>query len=43
MVEMDIWRPFVIGRRKLRRHRLLILHRVLVVIVLEDPRWVLLV
>jgi hypothetical protein len=40
VVEMDMWRPFAIGRRKLR---LTVLHRVLVVLVLEDLRGVLLV
>jgi hypothetical protein len=43
MVEMDIWRPFAIGRRKLRRLRLTILHKVLMVLVIEDLRGVLLV
>jgi hypothetical protein len=39
MVEMDMWRYFATGRRKLRRLRLVVLHRVL---VLEDLRGVLL-
>jgi hypothetical protein len=43
MVEMDMWRPFATGRRKLRRLRLAVLHRVLVALVLEDLRGVLLV
>jgi hypothetical protein len=28
VVEMDMWRPFVTGRRKLRRLRLTVLHKV---------------
>jgi hypothetical protein len=40
VVTMDMWRRSAIGRRKLR---LTILHRVLVVLVLEDLRGVLLV
>jgi hypothetical protein len=36
-------RPFATERRKLRRLRLTILHRVLVVLVLEDLRRILLV
>jgi hypothetical protein len=43
MGEMDMWRPFPTGRRKLKRLRLAVLHRVLVVLVLEDLRGVLLV
>jgi hypothetical protein len=42
VVEMDIWRYFATGRRKLRRLRFIILYRVLVVLVLEDLREVLL-
>jgi hypothetical protein len=38
MVTMDMWRHSVIGRRKLRRLRLTVLHRVPVVLVLEDLR-----
>jgi hypothetical protein len=38
MIEMDMWRPFAIGRRKLRRLRLIVLQRVLVVLDLEDLR-----
>jgi hypothetical protein len=40
VVAMDMWRRSTIGRRKLR---LTVLHRVLVVLVLEDLRGVLLV
>jgi hypothetical protein len=40
VVAMDMWRRFATGRRKLR---LAVLHRVLVVLVLEDLRGVLLV
>jgi len=43
VVEMDMWRHFATGRRKLRRLRLTVLHRVLVVLVLEDLRGVLLI
>jgi hypothetical protein len=43
VVEMDMWMSFATGRKKLRRLRLVILHRVLVVLVLEDLRGVLLV
>jgi hypothetical protein len=43
VVVMGTWRHSAIGRRKLRRLRLAILHRVLVVLVLEDLRGVLLV
>jgi hypothetical protein len=42
VVEMDMWRPFATGRGKLRRLKLVVLHRVLVVLVLEDQRGVLL-
>jgi hypothetical protein len=38
MVEMDMWRHFATGRRKLRRLRLAVLHKVLVVLVLEGMR-----
>jgi hypothetical protein len=38
VVEMDMWRPFAARRRKLKRLRLAILHRILVVLVLEDLR-----
>jgi hypothetical protein len=40
---MDMSKNFATGRRKLRRLRLDVLHRVLVVLVLEDLRGVLLV
>jgi hypothetical protein len=43
VVKMDMWMSFAIGRRKLRRLRLTVLHRVLVALVLEDLRGVLLV
>jgi hypothetical protein len=43
VTEMDMWKPFATGRRQLRRLRLVVLHRVLVVLVLEDLRGVLLV
>jgi hypothetical protein len=43
VVEMDMWSPFATGSRKLRRLRLIVLHRVLVVLVLEDLMGVLLV
>jgi hypothetical protein len=36
VVEMDMWRHSAIGRGKLRRLRLVVLHRVLVVLFLED-------
>jgi hypothetical protein len=36
VVKMDMWMPFATGRRKLRRLRLAVLHKVLVVLVLED-------
>jgi hypothetical protein len=41
VVVMDMWRRSAIGRRKLRK--LTVLHRVLVVLALEDLRGVLLV
>jgi hypothetical protein len=34
VVGMDMWRHFAIGRRKLRRLRLAILHKVVVALVL---------
>jgi hypothetical protein len=40
---MDMWMPFAIGRRKLRRLKLTILHGVLVVLVLVDLKGVLMV
>jgi hypothetical protein len=43
VVEMDMWKHSAIGRRKLRRLKLAVLHRILVVLVLEDLRGVLLV
>jgi hypothetical protein len=43
VVMMDIWRHSATGRKKLRMLRFVILHRVLVVRVLEDLRGVLLV
>jgi hypothetical protein len=43
VVKMDMWRHSAIGRRKVRRLRLAVLHRVLVILVLEDLRGVLLV
>jgi hypothetical protein len=43
VVEMDMWRPFATGRRKLRSLRLTVLYRVLAVLVLEDLRRVMLV
>jgi hypothetical protein len=43
VVAMAMWRRSVTGRRKLRKLRLAILHKVLVVLVLEDLRGVLLV
>jgi hypothetical protein len=43
VVAMDMWRHSAIGRRKLRRLRLVVLHRVLVILVLEDLIGVLLV
>jgi hypothetical protein len=43
VVAMDMWMHSATGRRKLRRLRLAVLHRVLVVLVLEDLRGILLV
>jgi hypothetical protein len=43
VVTMDMWRHSTTGKRKLKRLSLTILHRVLVVLVLEDLRGVLLV
>jgi hypothetical protein len=43
VAEMDMWRHSATGRGKLRRLRLTVLHRVLVVLVLDDLREVLLV
>jgi hypothetical protein len=43
VIAMDMWRHSAAGRRKLRRLRLAVLHRVLVVLVLEVLRGVLLV
>jgi hypothetical protein len=43
VVAMDMWRHSATGRRKLRRLRLAVLHRLLVVLVLVDLRGVLLV
>jgi hypothetical protein len=43
VVVMDMWRRSAIGRRKLKKLRLTILHRVLVVLVLDDLTGVLLV
>jgi hypothetical protein len=43
VVAMDMWRHSATGRRKLKKLRLTVLHRVLVVLVLEDLRGVLLV
>jgi hypothetical protein len=43
VIAMDMWRHSATGRRKLRRLRLTVLHRVLVVLVLEDLRGVLLI
>jgi hypothetical protein len=40
---MDMWMTFATGRRKLKRLRIAILHRVLVVLVMEDLRGVMLV
>jgi hypothetical protein len=42
VVVMDMWRCSAIGRRKLIKPRLAVLHRVLVVLVLKDLRGVLL-
>jgi hypothetical protein len=38
VVAIAIWRRSATGRKKLRKLRLTILHRVLVVLVLEDLR-----
>jgi hypothetical protein len=43
MVEMDMWGHCTTGRGKLRRLRLAVIHRALVVLVLDDLRGVLLV
>jgi hypothetical protein len=43
MVTLDMWRRPAIGRRKFRKLRLVVIHMVLVVLVLEDLRGVLLV
>jgi hypothetical protein len=43
VVKMDMYRHSAIGRGKFRRLRLAVLHRVLVVLILEDLRGVLLV
>jgi hypothetical protein len=43
VITMDMWKHYTIGRRKLRRLRLAVLHMVVVVLVLEDLRGVLLV
>jgi hypothetical protein len=43
VVTMDMWRRSATGRTKLRKLKLVVLHRVLVVLVLEDLRGVLLV
>jgi hypothetical protein len=43
VVAMDMWRHSATGRRKPERLRLTVLHRVLVLLVLEDLRGVLLV
>jgi hypothetical protein len=43
VVTMDMWRHSATGRRKLKKLRLTVLHRALVVLVLEDLRGVLLV
>jgi hypothetical protein len=43
VVVIDMWRHSAIGRRNLRRLRLAVLHRVLVIMVLEDLRGILLV
>jgi hypothetical protein len=42
VVVVDMWRRSAIGRRKLIKPRLAVLHRVLVVLVLKDLRGVLL-
>jgi hypothetical protein len=38
VVEMGMWMHSATGRRKLRRLSLAVLHRVLVVLILEDLR-----
>jgi hypothetical protein len=43
VVKIGMWRHSAIGRRKLRRFRLIVLHMVLVVLVLQDLRGILLV
>jgi hypothetical protein len=43
VVTMTMWRRSATGRRKLRKLKLAVLHKVLVVLVLEDLRGVLLV
>jgi hypothetical protein len=43
VVTMDMWRRSATGRRKLKKLRLVVLHRVLVVLVLKDLRGVLLI
>jgi hypothetical protein len=43
VVAMDMWRRSATGRRKLRKLGLAVLHRVLMLLVLEDLRGVLLV
>jgi hypothetical protein len=43
VVIMTMWRHSATGRRKFRKLRLAVLHKVLVVLVLEDLRGVLLV
>jgi hypothetical protein len=43
VVEINMWRPSTIGRRKLKRFMPTVLDRVLVILVLEDLRGVLLV
>jgi hypothetical protein len=43
VIAMDMWRHSVIERRTLRRLKLIVLHRALVVLVLEDLRGVMLV
>jgi hypothetical protein len=42
VVAMAMWRRSATGRRKLRKLRLAVLHKVLVVLVLQDLRGVLL-
>jgi hypothetical protein len=43
VVVMDMWWLFATGRRKLKRLRLVVLHRLLVVLILDDLRGALLV